>query len=97
MFKIGQSNLWWHGPSWLQNKESAWPVKNLPNKNSKMLIQIQSEEKGIKELATVAGINEKDQEKQIVSLFGVDEKRYSSLRKLIRVSIYVMRYIMESY
>ena len=32
-------------------------------------------------------------EKQIVSLFGVDEKRYSSLQKLIRVSIYVMRYI----
>ena len=41
-----------------------------------MLIQIQSEVKGIKELATVVGINEKDQEKQIVSLFGVDEKRY---------------------
>ena len=96
-FKIGQSNLWWYGPSWLQNEESAWPVKNLPNKNSEMLIQIQSEEKGIKELATVAGINEKDQEKQIVSLFGVDEKRYSSLRKLIRVSVYVMRYTMESY
>ena len=92
-FKIGQSNLWWHGPSWLQNEESAWPVKNLPNKNSEMLIQIQSEVKGVKELANVAGINEKDEEKQIVSLFGVDEKRYSSLQKLIRVSVYVMRYI----
>ena len=66
-FKIGQSNLWWHGPSWLQNEESTWPVKNFPNKNSEMLIQIQSEVKGIKELATVAGINEKDQEKQIHS------------------------------
>ena len=91
--KIGQSNLWWHGPSWLQNEESTWLVKNLPNRNSEMLIQIQSEVKGVKELANVAGINKKDQEKQIVSLFGVDEKRYSSLRKLIRVSVYVMRYI----
>ena len=81
--EIGQSNLWWHGPSWLQNEESAWPVKNLPNENSKMLSQIQSEVKGIKELATVAGINETDQEKDIVSLFGVDEKCYSSLQKLL--------------
>ena len=92
-FKIAQSKLWWHGPSWLQNEESTWPVKNLPNKNFEMLIQIQSEEKRIKELAIVAGINKKDQEKQIISLFGVDEKCYSSLRKLIRVSVYVMRYI----
>ena len=30
-FKIAQSKLWWHGPSWLQNEESTWPVKNLPN------------------------------------------------------------------
>ena len=36
---------------------SAWPVKNLPNKNSEMLIQIRSEVKGGKELANVAGIN----------------------------------------
>ena len=58
-----------------------------------MLSQIQREEKRIKELAIVAGISKKDQEKQTVSLFGVDEKRYSFLRKLIRVSVYVMRYI----
>ena len=49
-------------------------MKDLHNINSEMPSQIQSEVKGIKELATVAGINEKDQEKQIVSLFGVDEK-----------------------
>ena len=64
-FKIAQSKLWWHGPSWLQNEESTWPVKNLPNKNFEMLIQIQSEEKRIKELAIVAGINKKDQKRKL--------------------------------
>ena len=28
--EMSQSILWSHGPSWLQNEESSWPVGNLP-------------------------------------------------------------------
>jgi len=51
---------------------------------------VQSEVKGPKafiEISNIAGIEKR------TLLFGVDETHYSSLRKLLRVSVYVMRFI----
>ena len=94
-FEIAQSNLWWHGPSWLEKEELVWPMENFSYVDSEVMNHINGEIKGCKELVTVAGINKKIDEKPIVSLFGMNEKDYSSLRKLLRVSVYIMRCIKE--
>ena len=68
-------------------------MENLYQMDSKVLNVIIKETKGGNELVTVAEINKKIDGKPIVSLFGMNEKDYSSLRKLLRVSVYIMRYI----
>ena len=44
-------------------------------------------------MAAVVGINNKQDQMEIASMFGVDEKHYSSLRQLLHVSIYVLKFI----
>ena len=56
--------------------------------------QIQSEIRENKETAIIAGVNKQDQ-KEMKLLFGVNENQYSSLRKLLRVSVYVLRFVKQ--
>ena len=63
--------------------------------DSEVMNHIKGEIKGCKELVTVAGVNKIIDEKPIVSLFGMNEKDYSSLQKLLCVSVYIMRCIKE--
>ena len=87
------SLLWWHGPSWLQYEDSTWPQYNFDQITPEVLDQIKSEQKGGQiKMTSVAGISDKSQDKN-VSLLGVNEKWCSSLRKLLRVSVYVLRFI----
>ena len=85
--QINQSTLWWHGPSWLQNDDSSWPVWNLSDITPEVLNQVQSETRECKlviEVSNIAGVNNnKQDQKEIALLFGVDEKCYSSLRRLL--------------
>ena len=77
----------------------GWRRKNLLGQwktsyvDSEVMKHINWEIKGCKQLVTVAGINKKIGEKPIVLLFGMNKKDYSSLRKLLRVSVYIMRCI----
>ena len=62
VFVLSQSTLWWHGPSWLQEDDSSWPVWNFSDITPKVQNQLQSEEKGFKsviETTTVIGISNK--------------------------------------
>ena len=96
VFELSQSTLWWHGPSWLQEDDSSWPVWNFSDITPKVQNQLQSEEKGFKsviETTTVIGISNKQDQIKTASLFGIDEKRFSSLRQLLRVSVYVLKFI----
>ena len=64
-------------------------MENPSQIDSEVLNHINKETKKGKELVTVAGINKRIDEKPKVSLFGMNEKDYSSLRKLLRVSVYI--------
>ena len=91
--EISKCSLWWNGPSWLGQEESSWPTWN-ENLSTEMLDRIQGELKGPRipiELIAVAA--EDKNQREIVSLFGMDEKCCSSLRKLLRISVYVMKFI----
>ena len=62
--------------------------------DSEVLNQMQSEIRENKETAIIAGVNKQDQ-KEMKSLFGVNENQYFSLRKLLRVSVYVLRFVKQ--
>ena len=48
---------------------------------------------GIETAIIVIGISNKQDQTEAASLFGVDEKLYSSLRQLLCVSVYVLKFI----
>ena len=80
-------SLWWHGPSWLQEDE-FWPVKSPSDVIPEVLQQANSEiRKSNVELSHVTV----DKGKWLP--FGIDPSWYSSLRKLLGVSTFVLRFI----
>ena len=48
VFELSQSTLWWHGPSWLQEDDSSWPVWNFFDIIPKVQNQLQSGIRGFK-------------------------------------------------
>jgi len=81
--------LWWHGPSWLQSNHLSWPVWNLPELTPEGLEEIKKSKLSA-DITIVAGDGKCNEE---VFLFGMDKLCYSSLRKLLRVSVYILRFI----
>ena len=80
--------MWWHGPSWLQENDKFWPVKSPSHVIPEFIQQPNSEMR--KSNVEVSHVTV-DKGKWL--LFGIDPSQYSSLRKLLRVSIFVLRFI----
>ena len=87
--EIKQSALWWHGPPWLRDNQLTWPVWDLPEITSECLEETRKSTPCI-EVTGVVGVNRKGDD---TFLFGLSEPRYSSLRKLLRILVYVLRFI----
>ena len=62
--------------------------------DTEVLNQIQSKIRENKEAAIKAGVNKQDQ-KEMKSLFGVNKNQYSSLQKLLHISVYVLRFVKQ--
>ena len=56
---LDKSELWWHGPKWLQDSEKTWPTWDIPMITKETLEKIESETKGAKtyETSNLAGEN----------------------------------------
>jgi len=69
-----------------------WPTWNLSDITPDVLSQVDSEVKGQKsfiEISNVAGVDKNGES----SLLGINEKNFSSLRRLLRVAVFVLRFI----
>ena len=98
--------LWWHGPKWLQDSEKTWPTWDIPMITKETLEKIESETKGPKtfyETSNFAGenINEekvetKDKSASFVTPFRMDEKKYSSLLRLFRITAGLLRFVQKA-
>ena len=88
--EIKCSSLWWHGPSWLQDDDSLWPVGSYSDTAPEILQQTDNEVRKLKPSCEVSNIAV-DEKASLV--FGIDPLRYSSLRKLLRITVFVLRFI----
>ena len=89
---IKSSSLWWHGPSWLLEKQSMWPSWKLPELTSEILNQLQTEAKESQIIMNVSTEGKNGSNNVETFLFGM-KILVSSLRKLLRISVLVMRFI----
>jgi len=86
--ELNDCSLWWHGSSWLDGNHFSWPVWNLSEITPESLEEIRKSNPEITIVAGVDGKCDKD-----VFLFGVDKLHYSSMWKLLRISVYILRFI----
>ena len=96
---LDKSELWWHGPKWLGDSEEVWPTWNIPEVTKETLEKIESETKGPKtfyETTNLAGEGihgRRTDTKEQPTPFGMDEKKYSSLLRLLRITAWALRFI----
>ena len=81
---LKDEKLWWHGPLWLSQEEHNWPQKA----NNISTPESEGEKKISSVTALVVEITEPCSINQVL-----DISRYSSLRKLVRVTALVLRFI----
>ena len=87
------NDLWWHGPEWLKLIESGWPSWNVPDLTPEELL-MNADQKGsnvIHEITNVA--NDSGNFDSHLSLLTINETKYSSLRKLLCVTVYYVKFV----
>jgi hypothetical protein len=81
---LANCDLWWKGPPWLSQPESSWPNEKLPSFPVKDKNEVDAELK--EETACTTTYTRSDPAV-------IDAKRFSSLRKLHRVTARVFKFI----
>ena len=75
---------------WLEKPEELWPEYSLPKITSEVIKGLQTNSPSVfYEVAALADQSYNDQDKDF-SVCGIDEKRYSLLRKLLRITVYCL-------
>ena len=94
---LDKCELWWHGPKWLQDSEKTWPTWDIPVITKEILEKIESETKGPKTFYEICNeFENKDKSSFLATHFGMDEKKYSSLLRLLRITAWLLRFLQKA-
>ena len=86
------SSIWWNGPRWLKRPIKLWPhSERIIDDNTKN--ETENEVKDNKVLYEAKLISAEGLSKESIDLSDIDEQRYSSLYKLLRVTAWILRFI----
>ncbi|KAF0154889.1 MAG: Pao retrotransposon peptidase domain-containing protein [Ignavibacteria bacterium] len=91
------NSIWFHGPDWLQKREADWPKSEKVPLEGKQRDNYNSEIKGAKELYSVSlPAAEGPKGEDLKSPFELDEKNFSTLNHLLRITAWCLRFIQKS-
>ena len=77
------NKLWWNGPSWLTESMDNWPSFTPPEKS---VTDLQEESPLVQvELSSSTPV--------LATPFGISPENFSSLMRLLRVSVYILRFL----
>ena len=89
------SSIWWNGPTWMTKPNQQWPNHEVVIEESS-LKKSDIEFKGNKilyEAKLVSGEDTMGKHVKVLDLSDIDERKYSSLCKLFRITAHVLRFI----
>ena len=81
------NSIWWNGPHWLSQTVERWPYPKMPEDNSQAQ-ELLSGAKVLFEAKLVVGENPEG--KAIADLSDIKAERFSSLRKLLRTTAWIV-------
>ena len=94
--KICENELWWQGPQWLKKHPTEWPGSEV-SMNQQARYDYESELKKHRESKEASCLSPTgsacESVNQLHSPFELDDRKYSSVTKLIRVTAYALRFI----
>jgi len=88
--EVKEAKLWWNGPTWLKEAETTWPEWCIPQLTPEILQDM--EIVASRALYEITSVTSHDVA-SVGTNCGVDEENYSSLRKLLRVTVYFLKFI----
>ena len=94
--ELKQCTFWWNGPEWLKDDLPSWPTWNVEKINHETIEKIQSEVKGPTtqyEARILFLYLQESQQIEKMTPFGINENKYSSSSKLLRVTAYVNHFV----
>ena len=91
--ELKDSSLWWNGPEWLKAGIDTWPTWNVQTIDKRVMDDITSEIKGPKTLFETSAVVQ--DANGTLSPFGINERNYSTLSKLLHVTVYMTRFIQK--
>ena len=93
------NQLWWHGPSWLSDDETKWPSWDFQQIDDNTLDQM-AKQAGSPQImyetpALIEMENKREHSVKPVAPFELNEKNYSCLTRLLRVTAWALRFILK--
>ena len=96
--ELKQSTLWWNGPEWLKDDFPSWSTWNVEKINQKTTDKIQSKVKGpvtlYEAIIFFLDLQEPRQIKKMTP-FGINENKYPSSTKLLRITAYANCFVQK--
>ena len=94
--EIGENKMWWHGPEWLKQDHSEWPTKSAVDVvTSEQLQQIEMKiPADLPIYHSLAAPEGRTATTPAPSYpFGLEPKKYSSWRKLLRITAWMLKFV----
>ena len=92
---LQNSSLWWHSPECLCFEKDRWPTLGIPDINSQILQGIQSEYRTGIVFSTTILVGEGPTRMEFLPPLEIDINRFSTLRRLVHVTAWCMRFIVN--
>ena len=93
------NQLWWHGPSWLSDDETKWPSWDFQQIDDNTLDQMSKQASSPQIMnetpALIEMENKQEHSVKPVAPLELNEKNYSCLTRLLRVTAWVLRFILK--
>ena len=95
--ELVHSNLWWHGPSWLKDDMTKWASWDFQQIDDATLQQLAKHSAGAEVMYETSALTEIEgtieTAAEPIAPFELNEKDYSSLTRLLRVTAWALRFI----